>query len=147
MAAIKPCFSPHVCTVGSKWREMIVGRSHIGTYWFGPTYLYAELVALDFKSGKATIQYWLGGDIKGGLVERQISELPAIAGDIDTSYRGSFSSREFKKLQSYDDFESVTAASDDESVTGVCQVCGRACSERAKTCGASCRKRLSRMKH
>ncbi len=142
----KPIFSPFVCGLGYKWREIIVPRSHIGNYWFGPTYLYAEIVAID--SMNATIQYWLRGhgNVKGGLVLRPLAELPAIEGDIDSVYRGSISSKDFKALQSYDEFESVTAADDDESVTAICMVCGIPCSSRAKTCGAACRKRLSRMK-
>jgi hypothetical protein len=145
----KALFAPYHPAIGSFWPCCLVQPFTIAGHKHGKTMLHAELIAINHKTRKCKIQYWHDErkEIAGGLVEVYIGELPAIEGEIDQSYRGSFSSKEFKKMQSYDEFESVTiAASDDESVTGVCLVCGKTCSQRAKTCSPVCRKRLSRAK-
>jgi hypothetical protein len=146
-------FSPYHPKIGSFWPVCLVQPFVIAGKSYGKTMLYAELVSVDFVHQKCKIQYWHDESktVTGGLVEERIGELPAIAGEIDTSYRGSFSAKEFKKQQTYDEWESVTneeaLAGDFESVTGDgCLVCGKPKAPRAKTCSPKCRKQLSRKK-
>lgn len=144
-------FTPHVPAIGSLWPKCLVHQFHYAGKTYGKTMLFAELVAIDYKSGKCLVQYWHDErkEIAGGLVWERIGELPAISGEIDSSYRGKF--ERIQQVKSYDEFESVTsddepAAAAGESVTaGNCQVCGNPCSTRAKTCSPKCRKRLSRV--
>lgn len=145
-------FAPYNPAIGSFWPVCLVQPFTIGGQRHGKTMLYAELVEIDYMAGKVKIQYWHDDrkEIAGGLVTERISELPAIAGEIDKSHR-SFTGLKEKKLQrAYSEFDVTlddVLAGDFESVTGDgCVVCGNPKSERARTCSPKCRKALSRMK-
>ncbi|HEY9658567.1 MAG TPA: hypothetical protein V6C65_08965 [Allocoleopsis sp.] len=149
----KLVFAPYHPTIGSFWPVCLVQPFTIGGQSHGKTMLYAELVEIDYKSGKVKIQYWHDDrkEIAGGLVTERIDELPAVEGEIDTSHRSFTGLKDVKRLQkSYDDFYVTlddALAGDFESVTGdVCVVCGNPKSARARTCSPKCRKALSRMK-
>lgn len=144
-------FSPYHPTIGSFWPVCLVQPFVIAGKAYGKTMLYAELVSVDFVHQKCKIQYWHDESktVAGGLVEERLDQLPAIAGEIDRSYRRKF--EKMPQVKSYDEFESVTddwlPADDSESVTGDgCLVCGKAKPARAKTCSPKCRKKLSRGK-
>lgn len=120
--------------VGAEFQSVIICSNGVELKLIG------KIEFLDFEGQRAEVQYRYPSGNLGGLAWTHFSKIDDV---VIEDWRG-------KKAVDYG--ESVTyvsslAGDEDESVTheNHCQVCGKGCSKRAKTCSPKCRKALSRL--